>query len=142
MSTVSLIRVLAVAVAFGAISAAVWHPAARAQGASAISRTSIDRGVTVKVTPGKITRTEWEFAIVLDTHAGELEDDLQKTTVLFVGGRELQPLAWEGAGLGGHHREGVLRFRSTPQDPAGPSTTLVLRIHRPGEAEARVFRWE
>ena len=103
-------------------------------------RTSSAAGVTVKVTPKSVAPgATWEFAVVLDTHSQDLRDDLLKNAVLVdtQGGRHA-PLAWEGAPPGGHHREGVLRFK-------GPGTlpeAIELQIRRPGEPTPRSFRWK
>src|SRR5262245_50124048 len=70
-------------------------------------------GVTVAVTPLALApgAARWDFKVVLDTHSQDLSDDLVKSAVLLdgTGGRHA-PTAWEGAGPGGHHREGVLKF--------------------------------
>lgn len=138
MTAVRLHDFLASAVIVMAAGAAAWHAPAAAQGA-ATTQTTVERGVTVKVTPKTLSGAEWEFGVVLDTHAEDLKDDLEKAAVLFVDGREIRPSQWQGPGAGGHHREGVLRF------PAAAATTpgaLELRIQRSGEAAPRVFRWD
>lgn len=98
-------------------------------------------GVTVAVTPQNLTPSakSWDFKVVLDTHSGELNDDLVKTATLLdgKGGRHV-PVKWEGAGPGGHHREGTLKF-----SPVNPTPTAIeLSITRPGEATPRSFRWQ
>ena len=105
------------------------------------TRTSTSAGVTVKVTPKVLDANAgaWEFAIVLDTHSQELSDDLIKTAVIVnAAGERYSPFAWEGAGPGGHHREGVLKFQAIKPAPRN----VELRIHRAGESAPRVFRWE
>lgn len=97
-------------------------------------------GVTFAVTPripSAHTRT-WDFLVVMDTHDRKLTDDLAASAVLLDGaGNEVKPLAWKGAAPGGRHRAGVLKF-----NPISPRPEILeLRITRPGEAEARVFRW-
>jgi hypothetical protein len=138
MKIFPLNQFLAYAGAALAISAAGWHPPAAAQAAAVATQTTVERGVTVKVTPKTFSGAVWEFAVVLDTHAEDLKDDLQKTAVLVVDGREVQPVAWQGPGAGGHHREGTLTFAA----PAGATGTVELRIKRAGEATSRVFRWD
>lgn len=118
------------------LAGAVWMHTALAQAAPEV-RTSEAAGVKVTVTPRVRAGTDWTFAVVMDTHAGDLQDDLQKSAVLVVDGTELRPVQWT-APSGGHHREGVLSF-SVPGAQRGP---IELRITRPGEAEARVFRWD
>lgn len=128
-----------VALAVVAVTAAAWSPGARAQAQPPATQSSVDRGVTLKVTPKAIgPASELEFAVVLDTHSADLDDDLVKSAVLLVDGKELRPVSWTGAGPGGHHREGVLKFPIPPQAPQA----IELRIQRTGESAARVFRWD
>jgi hypothetical protein len=96
--------------------------------------------VTVKVTPKDVApdAAAWVFAVVLDTHSRDLSDDLVKNAVLLdARGARHAPIAWEGAPPGGHHREGVLRFKGLGPAPGA----FELQIRRPGEGAARVFRW-
>jgi hypothetical protein len=93
------------------------------------------------VTPKAIApdNPRWEFSVVLDTHSGDLSDDLMQTATLVTSdGRELKPIAWTGAGPGGHHREGVLEFSV----PAPWPSAIELKVERAGESVARVFRWQ
>ena len=105
------------------------------------ARTSSARGVTTKVTPGNLASNagSWEFAIVLDTHSQDLSDDLVKSSLLLdgAGGRH-SPTAWDGAPPGGHHREGVLRFKPVSPRPQ----SIELQIRRAGEDAPRSFRWQ
>jgi hypothetical protein len=98
-------------------------------------------GVTVAVTPQNLVASakSWDFKVVLDTHSGELNDDLVKTATLIddKGGRHV-PVKWEGAGPGGHHREGTLRFNAIAPRPE----SVELQIQRPGESKPRSFRWQ
>ena len=48
------------------------------------------------------------------------------------------PLGWDGAAPGGRHRAGVLRFGAILPRPQW----IELRISRPGEPQARSFRWK
>lgn len=101
--------------------------------------TTNEAAVAVKVTPRVLQGAVWDFDVVFDTHSQELKDDLLKTAVLVgADGSEVAPLEWKGAGPGGHHRAGVLRFNALEPAPA----TVVLRITRPGEAKPRVFQWK
>ena len=114
--------------------------AAPARPAELAARSSSAAGVTVKVTPKEVSPQSavWTFAVVLDTHTKELNDDLAKSASLVDarGGRHA-PLAWEGAPAGGHHREGVLRFKGLGAQVGA----LELHIQRAGEQAPRVFRW-
>ena len=96
--------------------------------------------VTVKATPielGANTQT-WKFQIVFDTHSGSLDDDLLQIAVLADdAGREYRPIAWEGAGPGGHHREGVLIFNAISPTPP----VAELKIRSVGGVPERSFSW-
>lgn len=115
---------------------------AHAQAAPAMTtQSSSEQGVTVKITPKSagLDNPRWEFAVVLDTHSGDLGDDLTTTATLITGdGRRFKPVAWTGAAPGGHHREGVLEF-AVPQP--WPSA-VELKLDRKGEAAPRSFRWQ
>jgi hypothetical protein len=98
------------------------------------------KGVTVAVTPANLApgAKTWAFSVVLDTHTQDLSDDLAQSAVLVDDrGNRFRALAWDGAAAGGHHRKGVLRFNAIEPQPQA----LELRITRPGEERARVFRW-
>ncbi|MDP3797872.1 MAG: hypothetical protein Q8R06_12085 [Polaromonas sp.] len=110
-------------------------------GAPAATQTSVQQGVTVKVTPRVVGagNARWQFAIVLDTHSSDLNDDLVNTvTLVTADGREVRSLAWTGAAPGGHHREGVLEFTMAAPWP----TAIELKLARQGEAAPRIFRWQ
>jgi hypothetical protein len=121
-------------------TAVAWSTGAEAQQPPAsVAQTSVERGVTVKVIPKRTGPSgDWEFAVVLDTHSAELDDDLVRSSVLVADAAELRAVSWTGAGPGGHHREGLLRF---PAPQAAPKA-VELRILRSGEATPRVFRWD
>ena len=105
------------------------------------ARSSSAAGVTVKVTPKDVSpqAAVWQFAVVLDTHSQDLRDDLvQNTALVDARGARHAPLAWDGAPPGGHHREGVLRFKGL----GAQADSVELQIQRPGEQAPRVFRWK
>ncbi len=105
------------------------------------TQSSSERGVTVKVTPQSNGSSEgrWAFAVVLDTHSADINDDLvQSASLITNDGRTIKPAGWTGALPGGHHREGVVTFNV----PAPQPRTIELRIERPGEAVPRIFRWQ
>lgn len=105
------------------------------------AQSSNEQGVTVKVTAKSIglPASQWEFAVVLDTHSADLGDDLAQSAVLTTDdGRTFKPTGWLGAPPGGHHREGVLAFEVPAPRPKG----IELRIDRPGESAPRTFRWQ
>ena len=103
------------------------------------TQTSVVRGVTVAVTPGNLAADArlWDFAIAFDSRGARLDDEVMEAVVLSGDGRDLKPLAWEGAKAGATHRAGVLKF--VPMQPRPKE--LELRITRKGEARQRVFRF-
>ena len=116
-----------------------WNEAVAASHLAA--QTSSARGVTVKVTPQNVAgdAKTWDFAIVLDTHSADLNDDLVKSSLLLDGASgRYAPVAWDGAAPGGHHREGVLRFKSVSPQPQ----SIELQITRADEDAPRSFRWQ
>jgi hypothetical protein len=115
--------------------------AAGAFAAELAAQRSSAGGVTVAVTPQNLAvgAKSWDFKVVLDTHSGELNDDLVKTAALLDDkGERHVPVKWDGAGPGGHHREGTLRFNAIAPRPA----SVELQIQRPGESKPRSFRWQ
>jgi len=103
------------------------------------SQKSSAGGVTVAVTPDLSSNETWAFKVVLDTHSQDLSDDLVKTaTLLDSAGNRYKPLSWQGAGPGGHHREGVLRFPAVTPLPLA----VELQLQRANESAVRSFRWQ
>ena len=91
-------------------------------------QTNSEGAVEVEVTPIEISDTSdlRQFKIVLNTHSVELDQDLTKSTLLFDNKRnQYEPLSWNGAPAGGHHREGILTFR--PISPQPPTIEIVVR---------------
>jgi len=104
-------------------------------------QTDVQGSVTVTATPLKLGAEEpvWDFEIVMDTHAVELNIDLAQVSILIDDrGTEYEPFVWEGAGLGGHHRSGILRFNNISPLPK----SLELRIESVGDGISRSFRWQ
>jgi hypothetical protein len=64
------------------------------------------------------------FQLALDTHTVELDLDLPTAAQLRVDGALVDGGAWDGAGPGGHHREGTLIYPGAV--PAG--AVVELRI--------------
>jgi len=142
--SLSLRRASARAVAILSLSlplVAATFSADAQDGAPAATQTSVQQGVTVKVTPKAVGagNARWQFAMVLDSHSSELGDDLvTAATLITADGREIKPVAWTGAAPGGHHREGLLEFAMTAPWPGA----IELKLLRPGEAAPRAFRWQ
>jgi len=79
----------------------------------------------------------WDFQVVLETHTKALNDDMAKSAVLIADGKQYQPLSWEGAPPGGHHRKGMLRFKAIAPPPA----SVELQIRLAGDPSPRSFKW-
>jgi len=104
-------------------------------------QTRSEGGVQVKVTPKNITvaAETWDFEVALNTHSVPLDQDLAKITLMVdTQGKQYLPIAWDGDPPGGHHRRGVLRFKSLGELPS----SLELRISGIGGVNARVFHWQ
>lgn len=100
---------------------------------------SNERGVKVTVTQKNISSAAktWDFQVVLETHTRDLSDDLAKSSVLIVNGKQYLPVGWEGAPPGGHHRKGLLRFKAIAPRPQA----VELQIRLAGDASPRSYKW-
>ena len=79
--------------------------------ASALEAQTVEAGeVTVQIEPVRIDAAGGEFKLTFDTHTVVLDLDVARSATLNVAGREWGGASWSGAGPGGHHREGTLRF--------------------------------
>lgn len=103
------------------------------------AKTVAGGGVTVKVTPTSMAPgAPLAFDVAMDTHSVDLTDDLLKVAVLRdEQGTEYKPTVWDGAGPGGHHRQGTLKF---PAMPGSPKTVILVLKDVAGVPE-RVFQW-
>ena len=81
--------------------------------ATLATRTAEAGAVSVKMTPVRIDASGAEIKVLLDTHSVDLGLDVAAGSRLAVGGKDWGAATWSGAGPGGHHREGVLRFRAS-----------------------------
>jgi len=105
------------------------------------AQSSQSGGVSIAVKPVEVSAgaATWSFQVSLNTHSQDLSDDLARAAFIVNGaGAKESPTGWEGDAPGGHHRKGVLRFKALKPVPE----TIELRIQRPGESEARTFRWQ
>lgn len=100
---------------------------------------SNERGVKVTVIrPNILSEAKtWDFQVTLETHTQDLSDDLAKSSVLIANGRQYLPTGWKGAPPGGHHRKGVLRFKTIAPQPR----SMELQIRLAGDASPRSFKW-
>lgn len=79
------------------------------------------------------------FEVTMNTHSVDLVDDMTKIAILRdAAGKEYTPTAWEGAGPGGHHREGELQFAAMTTKPK----YVELVIKDLAQVAEREFRWE
>lgn len=102
----------------GTGAAATGEPATSSPQPAALATKTVEAGaVTVKIDPVRIDAGGAEFKVNFDTHSVALDLDVARSAALAVGGSQWAGAAWSGAGPGGHHREGTLRF-----DPGGPAT--------------------
>lgn len=104
------------------------------------AQTNSEGSVVVSVTPQNVDEDKktWSFKIALDTHEGSLDEDLAKNAVLVSSeGEEVFPLEWQGDPAGGHHRIGLLNFKSFIQN--SNSVTLILK--NIGGVPQRRFIW-
>lgn len=105
------------------------------------SQTNLEGSVTVKVTPKDLypTSTTWDFEIILDTHSGNLDQNLTKRTLLSDDkGNQSTPISWEGDPPEGHHRQGILKFNPIISKP----NSIELKIAKVGNVDERIFKWE
>lgn len=100
---------------------------------------SNERGVKITVIrPNILSEAKtWDFQVTLETHTQDLSDDLAKSSVLIANGRQYLPMGWKGAPPGGHHRKGVLRFKTIAPQPR----SMELQIRLAGDASPRSFKW-
>lgn len=99
-------------------------------------QTNSEGSVTITVTPKNLSQPTFE--IVLDTHKGNLNQDLTKNTILIDDqGNRQKPVGWEGDPLGGHHRKGILLFNSFQEK----SKLVTLKIQNVGQVQERSFTW-
>lgn len=116
-------------------------PAPAGQTSKWESKTDEQDEVTAMVKPLELSAgaSEWKFDVGLNTHSVELDQDMTRIAVLVDDqGRQYQPTGWEGAPAGGHHREGILKFKSITPAPK----SVELRLLNIGNAKARSFIWQ
>jgi hypothetical protein len=91
--------------------------------------------ITVEVSPRRVDDRGAVISVILDTHSGDLEIDLEQQSTLTVGGEAWPAVSYRGDGPGGHHREGTLRF-----DSGGPATGSVRLVIK-GLGSTVKFSW-
>ena len=104
-------------------------------------QTNSEGSVIVKVTPKELTQSSpsWEFEIILDTHSGNLDQDLTKNSVLLDDkGNQFVSVAWEGDPPQGHHRQGLIKFKPISPKPS----SIELKLYKIGNVDEKSFKWE
>lgn len=82
--------------------------------------------------------SSWDFKVILDSHSAEINGDLVELFELIdEKGVSSKATSWDGSPPGGHHREGVLKFKPITPKP----TAITLRINRVGGIAERNFTW-
>ena len=103
-------------------------------------KTDEQEPILIKVTPLELglNQSLWKFRVIFTTHLGNLDQDPTKVVVLVDDkGSIYQPVAWEGPGPGGHHREGILEFNTIQPNPK----YVELKIKDVGGIPERSFKW-
>lgn len=102
----------------------------RLSNAALPTRTVEAGAVTVKLEPSQIDGAGAVIKMTFDTHSGALDLDVARVSRLVVGGTAWPMVGWSGAGPGGHHREGELRF-SAGGPATGTATLTVEGLPKP-----------
>lgn len=98
-------------------------------------------GLTVTVAPKEISQNApiWVFAITLDTHSGDLSQDIiQAASLIGQNGDEHKSLIWEGDLPGGHHRQGILKFNALKPYPQ----IIKFKFKGAGGSGETIFIWK
>jgi len=80
--------------------------------------------VQIAIQPLRLDRQGAAFQITLTTHSGALDIDLVRHVRLTVDGVAWGEASWSGSPLGGHHRQGILRFAPVKRSDAARSASL------------------
>ncbi len=136
---VLVFAIIIVALVFFFYYSNVGNTGPSGQSINLMPQTNQENGVTIDVTPGKISFGQpLTFKISLTTHEGALDYDLAKITELRdSSGKTYLPLAWEGSPPGGHHRSGVLSF-----PPVERTNEITLAIKGVYDVPERLFVWQ
>jgi YHS domain-containing protein len=104
------------------------------------TQTDDQKRVKVKVIPQEIRLGKPVlFEIIFDTHSVDLSFDPAEIALLEFGhGVLVRPDNWDGAAAGGHHRSGLLIFKSIPKD----TKTLKLILRDIAGVPERIFTWD
>ena len=104
------------------------------------SKSSRERGVSVNVRPVQLMPGQpAKFEVRLNTHSANLNQEMVAVSRLRDDqGRVYDPVSWQGAPPGGHHRMGVLEFPTLKGNPKKVS----LIIWDIAKVPERIFEWQ
>ena len=129
-----------IAISIGVVLLVYWITIKNKELQDTNTLTSDEGGVTVTVNP--ITSLEsdnWSFEIELNTHSGELPEDLKGDAELLLDNRQtLSAFSWEMSSEQSHHQEGILSFEKTGNKPGA----IELILKDIGGVEERNFKWD
>ncbi len=104
---------------------------------NSLTKTDIQNGMTVAVTPKANPDGTWDFTVQIDNHAVNImEDMVAVSSVTDRTGQSLKPTAWTGDPPGGHHRSGILKFGAMAPGP------VRLTIRELGGVAERTLSWD
>lgn len=137
------VGLVVVALTFFSTSVQSATPAEAAEQDTAITlkaQSDSQKSVTVKVAPEEIRFGEpVKFEISFNTHSVDLSFDPAAISTLELDNKQIiSPEEWDGAGPGGHHRSGILIFKSIPRD----TKSLKLTLRNVAGVPARTFVWD
>jgi len=124
-----------VAAALAVLFAACGGDAPTVAAAGLEERTVTVGAVEVKITPTRLDATGADFDVTFDTHSVNLDLDVAHQATLTINDKTWTEPVWDGAGAGGHHREGTLTF--TTAGPADGEAVLTIA----GLDEPVTARW-
>ena len=135
-----MLRNFLMSLAVAATFALPYAPDGMATEMEYVPQTSDQREIKVTATPRGLSHQAktWDFEVVLESHTQALNDDLAKTSALIADGKQYLPVAWEGVPPGGHHRKGLLYFKTIVPQPRA----LELQIRLAGDGAPRSFKWQ
>ncbi|MEK9159300.1 MAG: hypothetical protein AAB383_01070 [Patescibacteria group bacterium] len=129
-----------IAISIGVVLLVYWITIKNKELQDTNTLTSDEGGVTVTVNP--ITSLEsdnWSFEIELNTHSGELPEDLKGDAELLLDNRQtLSAFSWEMSSEQSHHQEGILSFEKTGNKPGA----IELILKDIGGVKERNFKWD
>jgi hypothetical protein len=109
------------------------------QSASAFEQQTNSEGTAeVVVQPLDLGSSTWTFNFGINTHMGSLDMDILKIVTLTDDrGDTIVPIAWNGPGTGGHHRNGTLTFPA----PSSTPKSITVTVTGVGGVATRTFSW-